>query len=269
MQENIDKEISIEKLAKGKNEILIQRIMFLLFVLFVLGFLGIVKILNIISFDRDAKQIYADLKDYQSCRVVSKEDLFKAMGSRIVTNALICELSPIQQKTPESVQLAQNKVVKISQEIENYKEATIKELSALLEDDFVKKNPEKAIDNIIAEMKNFELCLVVSSDKKMALDCSLKEKALVTSSDYVKNEVDRVKEYHQKQAKFNHQLSLINEKYFPYFTATLNKEIKIDENAKDPNVEALVQKNKALQEYESLVIEKKINKLKKEIKNTK
>jgi hypothetical protein len=211
-------------------------------------------------FDRSAKNIYTDLKDYQTCKVITEENKFKE-----TINALVCELSPVQQKTPETVQLSQKKVVELSEEIKRYNSETIKQLNALLDDDFVKKNPERAIDNIIAEMKRFDLCLVVSSEDKMAVDCSLKEKDRNYFL-YGVSEVEKVNEYYQKQSKINHKLDLIDNKYFNYFKDERNKEIKEVKDNSDLISEALRQKAKMILEYENLLIEKKTKEIQKEIK---
>lgn len=224
---------------------------------------GILTLSNKGMFDRSANDIYSDLKDYQSCKVVTDE-----VRKNTLNSALICELSPTQQKTPESVQLAQKKVAELTEEIKDYSYVTIKELNVLLEDDFVKKNPERAIDNILAEMKRFDLCLVVSSENKMAVDCSFKENER-SNLLYAKNEIDKVSEYYQKQSKINHQLSLIDKKYFTYFNNERNKEIKeVKENA-DVVSEALRMKARAILEYENLLIEKKTKEIKRDIEKIK
>lgn len=221
-----------------------------------------IALFNILGYaDKKPQDIYAELKDYQSCKVVTSEVNIKITDSIDKTHALICELSPTQQKSPESVQLAQKKVVELNKEIKSYKEDPIKELKILLDDDFVRKNPERAIDNIVLEMKDFELCLTVSTEEKLAIDCSFKEPRY-SYTNY--NEVEKIENYYQKQTKINHQLSLINKKYFQYFKNSVNKQAKIDNNLNNPYTEIIYQKLRAMQEIEMEKIKQETIKAKNE-----
>jgi len=270
MEESIEKDSSIKSEdATRQNDKKSYSTLISISVLFVaLLSLGILKLIGNGLFNRSPEAIYSDLKDYQGCKVVSNDISIKSLSGEI-ENALVCELSPIQQKTPESVQLAQKKVTELSEDIKEYSRKTIKELNILLEDDFVKKNPERAIDNILVEMKNFDLCLVVFSESKMAVDCSLKERD-IASFNHRMTDVDKVNEYHQTQSKINHQLSLIDKKYFNYFHAQRNKETKQKNDSENQiYAEALNKKLKIMQEYEILQIEKRIKKEQAEIKKIK